>query len=105
MTLLRYLSVDVDRLFQNYCLGMWMHDMQRLSLSSNSGTAASGIISVPLVHYLLSAVIVVVMILWKVVWSVKCTTQAAQVFVSLRILCASMSDVSLLCMHSLFTMI
>ncbi len=68
-----------------------MHDMQRQqqqqqqqpsldsTASTASSTATTGTISVPLVHYLLSAMVVVCMILWKVVWSVQCTSKAAQV--------------------------
>ncbi len=49
-----------------------MHSMQ--------GSAAGDefVFSAPLYHYLASAVVVVAFILWKVVWSVHCTTRAAQ---------------------------
>ncbi len=64
------------RLFQNYCLGMWMHSMQAQHVHGETLTA--GAISTPLLHYLCSAAIVVCLILWKVVWSVRCTSRASQ---------------------------
>jgi ABC-type multidrug transport system fused ATPase/permease subunit len=70
---------DIARLFQNYCLGMWMRSMQEdQSAVSTGSTFTAGTVSPALMHYLLSALIVVGVISFKVVWSVQCTTRAAQ---------------------------